>query len=124
MMSNDKQYRQALDQTETNFADLQERGEAALGSRWEDVRRELYTSEEIAACDLKVALIGEMIKAREAGKISQRKLEELSGVRQPIISRIERQAASPNLDTLLKLLAPLGKTLAIVDFPGQDQPRA
>ena len=31
-----------------------------------------------------------------------------------MISRIEKGVASPTLDTLLKLLTPLGKTIAIV----------
>lgn len=89
----------------------------AVVGNWDDLRREIFTPEEIAACDLRVALIGEMIKAREAGKITQKKLEELSGVRQPIISRMERGNTSPTLDTVIKLLAPLGKTLYIGDLP-------
>ena len=64
--------------------------------------------------DLRVALIGELIKARQEKGISQKKLEELSGVKQPVIARMERGATSPQLDTILKVLAPLGKTLAIV----------
>jgi len=89
---------------------------SAIGGTWSEYRDAHFTPEEIAAGDLRVALIGEMIKAREEGKLSQRKLEELSGVRQPIISRLERQAASPNLDTVLKLLGAMGKTLRIVDI--------
>ena len=97
----------------------------AIGGTWAEFRDKYFTPEEIAASDVRVALIGEMVKAREEGKISQRKLEELSGVRQPVISRIERQAASPNLDTVLKLLGAMGKTLRIVDIePTQQQPRA
>ena len=38
----------------------------------------------------------------------------MSGVKQPIIARMEKGYTSPQLDTLLKVLAPLGKTLAIV----------
>lgn len=34
--------------------------------------------------------------------------------KQPVIARMERGQTSPQLDTVLKLLAPLGKTLAIV----------
>ena len=42
------------------------------------------------------------------------KLEELSGVKQPIIARMEAGKTNPQLDTMLKVLAPLGKTLAVV----------
>lgn len=86
----------------------------AIGDCWEDVEKELFTPEEIAASDLRVALIGEIIKARQEQGISQKKLEEMSGVKQPIIARMERGSTSPQLDTVMKLLAPLGKTLAIV----------
>ncbi|MBQ9388716.1 MAG: helix-turn-helix domain-containing protein, partial [Synergistaceae bacterium] len=54
------------------------------------------------------------IKARQEKGLSQKKLEELSGVKQPIIARIERGSTSPRLSTVLKVLAPLGKTLAVV----------
>lgn len=74
----------------------------------------MLTPEEIAASNLRVALIGELIKAREEQGLSQRKLEELSGVKQPVIARMETGKTSPQLDTVLKVLAPLGKTLAIV----------
>lgn len=81
---------------------------------WDEVEKELYTPEEIAASDLRVALIGELIKARKEKGITQQKLEELSGVKQPVIARLERGSTSPQLSTVLKILAPLGKTLAIV----------
>ena len=85
----------------------------SIGSRWEDVRKELFTPEENAASDLRVALIGEFIKARQEKGLTQRELEELSGVKQPIIARMENGTSVPNLNTMLKVLAPLGKTLYI-----------
>lgn len=87
---------------------------SAIGHSWDEIRRELYTPQEIAESNLRVALIGELIKARQEKGISQKKLEELSGVKQPIIARMEKGSTSPQLETVLKVLAPLGKTLAIV----------
>ena len=84
------------------------------GHTWEEVEKELFTPEEIAECDLKVALIGELIKARQERGISQRKLEELSGVRQPVIARMEKGGTTPHVGTIIKVLASLGKKLAIV----------
>ncbi|MCL2058296.1 MAG: helix-turn-helix transcriptional regulator [Oscillospiraceae bacterium] len=81
---------------------------------WKEVRPKLYSAEEIRESNLRVAIIGELIKARREQNISQRQLEELSGVKQPIISRMESGGTSPQLDTVLKVLAPLGKTLAVV----------
>jgi DNA-binding phage protein len=87
-----------------------------IGSNWEDVEKELFTPEEIAESDLRVAIIGELIKARQEKGISQKRLEELSGVRQPVIARMEK-GNNPQLDTVLKVLAPLGKTLSVVPLP-------
>lgn len=74
----------------------------------------LLTPEEVAESNLRVTLIGELIKARQEKGLTQKKLEGLSGVRQPIIARMEKGVTSPQLDTILKLLAPLRKTLAVV----------
>jgi len=63
-----------------------------------------------------VALIGELIKARKERGLSQRELEALSGVKQPVIARMENGSTVPNLNTILKVLAPLGKTLYIGDL--------
>ena len=87
---------------------------SAIGQSWEEFEKEFYTPEEIAESDLRVALIGELIKARNEQGISQKKLEEMSGVKQPIIARIETGKSIPQVNTLIKLLVPLGKTLAIV----------
>jgi DNA-binding XRE family transcriptional regulator len=84
-----------------------------VGSNWEDVRKEIFTPEEIAESDLRVAIIGELIKARQEKGLTQKQLEELSGVRQPVIARMEK-GNNPQLDTVLKVLAPLGKTLSVV----------
>lgn len=86
----------------------------ALGRSWDEVRADLFTPEEITESDLRVAVIGEIIKARQEQGISQKQLEEMSGVKQPVIARMEKGATSPQLDTILKLLFPLGKTLAVV----------
>ena len=88
--------------------------ETAIGSNWTDVRNDLFTQEEIAATDLRVAIISELIRARKELGISQKQLEELSGVKQPVIARIETGKSTPQLDTLLKILGCLEKTLAIV----------
>ena len=85
---------------------------------WDEVQKDIFTPEEIAESDLRVALVGEIIKARKEKGLSQRELEQLSGVKQPVIARMENGTSVPNLSTILKLLAPLGKTLAIVPLEG------
>lgn len=83
---------------------------------WEDVRKEMFTPEEIAESNLRVALIGELVKARKERGLSQKQLEELTGVKQPVIARMENGSTTPNLSTILKVLVPLGKTLYIGDL--------
>lgn len=117
-MKENKEYAQAVKKAKDNFADLQERGNEAIYGDALALVDSLMTSEEIVESNLRVALIGEIIKARQEKGISQRQLGELSGVKQPIIARMEKGTTSPQLDTILKILAPLGKTLAIVTLEG------
>ena len=56
----------------------------------------------------------ELIEASHEKGISHKKLEELSGVSQPVIARMETGKTNPQLDTVLKVLASLGKTLVVV----------
>lgn len=83
---------------------------------WEEIESEIFTPEEIAESKLRVELIGEIIKARKEKGLSQRELEQISGVKQPIIARMENGTSVPNLKTVLKVLSSLGKTLYIGDL--------
>jgi len=118
-MNSDMEYGQAITQAKMNLNDLNGRGAEAL-MKWSDIRDELFTPEEIAASNLRVGLMTELAKARNEQGLSQRKLEELSGVKQPVIARMENGTNSPQLDTVLKVLGALGKTLAIVPMERQE----
>lgn len=113
-MMRDRGYEREINKAKDDLADFQERGADAVGTDALRFMDDLLTPDEIAESDLRVALIGELIKARKEKGISQKKLEELSGVKQPIIARMEKGTTSPQIDTILKILLPLGKTLAIV----------
>ena len=108
------EYTKALETAKANMEDLKTRGTSAVGEDALAFMDSFLTDEEIAESNLRVALIGELIKARQEKGISQKKLEELSGVKQPVIARMEKGVTSPQIETVLKVLAPLGKTLAIV----------
>ena len=84
------------------------------GESWASFKERLFTAEERRELDLRVEIISEMIRAREDRGMSQRELEIVSGVAQPVISRVERGTTDPRVSTLLKLLASLGKTLKVV----------
>ena len=85
-----------------------------VGDDWDDLRETLLTPEERAQTDIKVALLNEIINARQANGLTQKELETVSGVKQPVIARLERGSTDPQLSTLIRVLAPLGKTIAIV----------
>ena len=93
----------------------------SIGNEWDDVRKEIFTDEEINACDMRVSVINEFITARKEKGLSQKELERISGVKQPVIARLEKGTVNPQVDTLLKLLASVGKTLAIVPIKTRFQ---
>lgn len=72
------------------------------------------TPEERQRIEFEAELIGKMIEAREQKGYSQRDLAKLSGVKQPAIARMESMRTTPQIDTLLKILRPLGYTLSII----------
>lgn len=86
----------------------------ALGRTWEEVRSELFTPEEIAESNMRVALMKQLVEARRSQGITQKQLEQLSGVSQPVIARMESGSTSPQIGTLIKVLRPLGLTMKIV----------
>lgn len=69
---------------------------------------------EKAQIEFEAALIGKLIEARESKGLSQRELAKISGVKQPAIARLESMRSTPQIDTLFKVLSPLGYTLSIV----------
>ena len=94
------------------------------GGSWEELREQLFTSEERAECDLHVKVIGKLIEARDEQNISQRALAEKTGIKQPVIARIERGTSTHKVSTLLKLLQPLGYTLDVVPLADVGRERA
>ena len=85
------------------------------GLDWEDYKKTWNLSDETKeAVRMETELLEAVIRAREEKGISQRELAELCGMKQPIIARLEKSLHSPQVDTLLRVLHPLGYTLAIV----------
>ena len=78
------------------------------------INDEKYVSkEEKMEIDFQVELIGKLIEAREKNGLSQRELAKVSNVKQPMIARIESLKSSPQINTICKLLLPLGYKLTI-----------
>jgi DNA-binding XRE family transcriptional regulator len=88
-------------------------------TNWTELKTEMtaLSQEDWDEIDLKVKIVGEIINARREERLTQQALEKLCGVKQPMLARIESGDTDPQLGTVLKILRPLGKTLAVVDMP-------
>lgn len=82
---------------------------------WKELRNDLSISQEDKnIIELEKNLIRTMVAIREEKGITQSQLAEMCNVKQPVIARMEASVHSPQIDSLLKILAPLGYTLQIV----------
>lgn len=82
---------------------------------WKELKNDLDLSqEELNAIELEKDLIRTMIHIREEKGLTQSQLAEICNVKQPIIARMESSVHSPQIDSLLRILTPLGYTLQIV----------
>ena len=85
--------------------------------KWSEFEKELnITEEQEEEIRIEMEIIEASIKARESKKISQRELSKLSGIKQPAIARIEKRVNSPSINTLIRLLYPMGYTLKVVSL--------
>jgi len=84
---------------------------------WNDVKNSMksLTEEEKMEIDLISDIIIQIIKKRQELGISQRDLEKLTGIKQEAICRIEKKKNVPQLDTLIKIMKPLGLKLSVVE---------
>ena len=85
-----------------------------VGPSFESFLAENLTEEEIKVIQAKAKLLGEIIDARQELKLTQKKLEAVSGIKQPMIAKIENGNVNPSLDSLLRLLVSMGKTIKVV----------
>ena len=82
---------------------------------WEEVEKELnFTEEENAIMEAELEIVEATIEARKQANITQQGLSKKTGLKQSAISRIEKGVHSPSLETLIKILYPMGYTLKVV----------
>ena len=82
---------------------------------WKELKNDLSVNQENQnAIELEKDLIRTMVAIREEKGLTQTQLAEICNVKQPVIARIESSVHSPQIDSLLKILTPLGYTLQIV----------
>jgi len=89
---------------------------------WDEIRKTLdFTSEEEALIQLEKEIIQATIDARKNSSLTQRELSKKSGLKQPVIARIESRARSPKVETLIKMLIPMGYTLKVMPINKQKK---
>lgn len=63
--------------------------------------------------ELQEEFIKSFINLRKSKKLTQKTLSEKSGVMRETVARIETGISSPQIDTLIKILKPIGYTIKI-----------
>ena len=79
----------------------------------EQSKRDPRFAKELAQANAQVRLAVMIAKLREERGWSQRKLAEITGIKQPQIARIEMGRQTPTLETLWKLADALGAEVVI-----------
>ena len=93
-----------------------------MAANWKEFRETLnLTPEEENMISLEKSLICAVVEAREKKGLTQKQLSELCGIKQPVIARLESAAHSPQINSLLRILKPLGYTLAVVEERSEPQ---
>lgn len=78
-----------------------------------------YENKEKKLLNLQYNFTKQIIKARKENSLSQQKLADQANVIRETIARIETGMTSPQIDTLIKILEPLGYTITITKI-GDD----
>jgi len=86
---------------------------------WNDYKKHVKEIDPAAYEDVTEAenvaqIVAAMIDRRNELGITQRQLAEMCGIPQSSVARIESCKITPNLDTLLKIMQPLGLTLSVI----------
>ena len=85
---------------------------------WNDYKEHVKSIDSESKKDIEeiesiAAIVGAVIEQRKAMGITQRELATLCGIPQSSVARIESYKTTPNLDTLLKIMRPLGLKLTV-----------
>lgn len=87
-----------------------------MGDDLEKVVEEIRAPKKSASYEICESITQEIANMRKCNHMSQRELADRSGVKQQMIARFESGINTPNMSTVLKLLASIGKTLYIGDM--------
>lgn len=78
-----------------------------------------FESKEKILLELEYQLIADFIKLRKDNHLSQKEMAEASNTIRETVAKIENKLVSPQVNTLIKILEPLGYTLKIEKISDQ-----
>lgn len=70
---------------------------------------------------LELDVINQIVLARKSQKLSQRVVGERAGIIRETVAKIENNLNSPQINTLIKLLEPIGYTLSVVPLVTEEE---
>lgn len=78
------------------------------------VKTQEQVEHEMKLKELEKDVIRQVVEARKSQKLSQRIVGERAGIIRETVAKIENNLNSPQINTLIKLLEPIGYTLGVV----------
>lgn len=87
---------------------------------WEDYKKDVKEVSDVAKQDIEemevlAAIVTAIINKRNELGYTQRDLATICGLPQSSVARIEACVVKPNIETLLKIMRPLGLTLFVAN---------
>ena len=88
---------------------------------WEDYKKEAKSlnpniKQDIEEIEILASIVSTVIERRNELGITQRALADICGLPHSSVARIESCAVKPKVDTLLKIMLPLGLTLSVTNI--------
>lgn len=88
---------------------------------WEDYKKEAKSlnpniKQDIEEIEILASIVSTIIERRNELGITQRALADICGLPHSSVARIESCAVKPKVDTLLKIMIPLGLTLSVTNI--------
>ena len=85
---------------------------------WEDYKKDTITTnpnikKDIEEMEILASIVSAIIEKRKKLGITQRELAKICGLPHSSIARIESCSVKPNVETLIKIMLPLGLTLSV-----------
>ena len=85
---------------------------------WEDFKKNaknesLATKQEIEEMEALALIVSAIIERRRELGYSQRELADICGIPHSSVARIESCSVRPNVETIIKIMKPLGLTLSV-----------